>query len=163
MQEIPATFTAETGWPSEEECALVTSISMLKEWPLQIRRLHHVRPPGVSAVSIGGDWENFIAGQNLDVGAFLTFEVVDSRRLVVGIHSRSAPVLLNVPQWLHGDTEDEGDLLEEDPPEAGDIRTTQSPALSEANGDERPHFRKTLRKTHTVKNDSCRIVSGTPL
>lgn len=92
MQEIPTAFTAETGWPSEEECALVTSISMLKEWPLQIRQLQHVRPPGVSAVSIGGGSAIFLVDHNLNVGAFLTFEVVDSRRFVVAIHSRSAPV-----------------------------------------------------------------------
>lgn len=161
LQEIPATFTECTGWPSEEECALVTSITMSKEWPLQIRRLPHVRRPGVSAVSIGTGWANFIAEHNLHVGAFLTFEVVDSRRLVVAIHSRNVSGHLHQPQQLHGDTFDEGDLLEQDPPQAGDSPDTKSPVRSEAQGVERPQFRKKLRKTHTGKGDSSRMVSGT--
>ena len=161
LQEIPATFTAETGWPSEEECALVTSINTLKEWPRQTRRLDDVLP-GVSAVSIGGGWAKFLADQNLGKGAFLTFEVVDERHLVVALHNRSASEDLHVPQQLHGDTDLVRDLLEREPPEAGDSQHTQSPLLSEAHGDERPHFRKTLRKMHTLKNDSNRIVSATP-
>ena len=160
LQEIPATFTAETGWPSEE-CALVTSINTLKEWPLQTRRLDDVLP-GVSAVSVGGGWAKFLADHNLGKGAFLTFEVVDERHLVVALHNRSAPEDLHVPQQLHGDTDLVRDLLEHEPPEAGDSQHTQSPLLSEAHGNERPHFRKTLRKTHTLKNDSSRIVSATP-
>ena len=161
-QEIPATFTAETGWPSEEECALVTSMSTLKEWPLQIRRLHPVLP-GVSAVSIGGGWPKFVADHNLGVGAFLTFEVVDTRRLVASIHNRSASPVLHHEEHVHGDVVDEGDLPERDYSEAGGNQHTHSPVLPEAHGDERPQFRKTLRKTHTLKNDSSKLVSGTPI
>ena len=88
-QEIPATFTAETRWPGEEDCALLTSISTVKEWPLKFRLLPDVRT-GISAVSVGGGWAKFLEDQNLGVGAFMTFEVVDERRLVVALHHRSA-------------------------------------------------------------------------
>ena len=161
LQEIPTTFTAETGWPNEEECALVTSTSMLSEWPLQIRRLHPVLP-GVSAVSICGGWAKFLTDNHLGIGAFLTFEVVDTRRLVVAIHNRSAPGDLAQPHVIHGDTCNAGDIVEPPPTKAGDSQHTQSPLLPEAHGDERPHFSKKLRKTHTLKNDSKRLVSGTP-
>jgi hypothetical protein len=33
-QEIPEPFSAETGWPGEDDCALMTSITTPKEWPL---------------------------------------------------------------------------------------------------------------------------------
>lgn len=81
-QEIPATFTAETGWPGNDECALVTSVNFAKEWPLQFRRYSDVHT-GVSAVFGGGGWAKFVADHHLGDGAFLTFEVVDERSLVV--------------------------------------------------------------------------------
>lgn len=43
LQEIPAAFTAETGWPATDECALVTSINFAREWPLQLRRYSNVQ------------------------------------------------------------------------------------------------------------------------
>ena len=88
-QEIPASFTAKTGWPQVEECLLVTSISRAKEWPLQLR-LHPGMPDGISAVSVGGGWAKFIADHQLGDGAFLTFEVVADDCLVVALHCRSA-------------------------------------------------------------------------
>lgn len=160
-QEIPATFTLETGWPHVEECALVTSISMLSEWPLQIRRLHPVLA-GVSAVSICGRWPKFLADNHLGIGVFLTFEVVDTRRLVVAIHTCGAPgELAQSKRKINGDTCDAGDIVEPPPTKAGGIQQTQSPLLPETPCDERPHFSKKLRKTHTLKNDSSRLVSGT--
>ena len=86
-QEIPATFTAETGWPCSTECALVTSITTPKEWPLKLHKFVDVSS-GRSAVSVGGGWAKFVLDQNLGLGAFLTFEVVDDRRLVVAHHQR---------------------------------------------------------------------------
>ena len=162
MQEIPEYFTAKTGWPGVADCALVTSISTLKEWPLQIRRLHNMRA-GVAAVSVGGGWAKFIEDQKLGVGAFLTFEVVDKRRLVVALHNRRSADEPHQPQALHADTLLVRDLLECDPPDAGESQHTVTQVLSEANGHERPQFRKTLRKTHTLKNESSRLVSAHPL
>lgn len=159
MQEIPESFTNETGWPGDEECALVTSISTLKEWPLQIRRLPNVRT-GVSAVSVGGGWSKFLEDQKLGDGAFLTFEVVDERRLVVALHNRRRPEELHHPQALLGDTQLVRDLLDPDHQAAGERRHAHSQELSEAHGHERPQFRKTLRKTHVLKGESSRLVSA---
>ena len=88
-QEIPATFTEETGWPVFEQCALVTLLDFSKEWPLKLHRKSDVHT-GVSAVSVGGGWSKFVADHHLGDGAFLTFEVVDSRTLVVALHACSA-------------------------------------------------------------------------
>ena len=112
-------------------------------------------------MSIGGGWAKFLQDQNLGEGALLTFEVVDERRLVVAIHNRS-PYDLHEPQQLHGDTNEILDLLEREAPEAGDSQPTRSPLLSKAHGVERASFRKKLRKTHTLKYDSSRLVSATP-
>jgi len=86
-QEIPAAFTAETGWPAHDECALVTSLNFAREWPLQLRR-YTSGHCGVSAVSVGGRWSKFVADHHLGDGAFLTFKVVDERSLVVALHAR---------------------------------------------------------------------------
>ena len=161
LQEIPKSFAAETGWPGAENCALVTSISTLKEWPLQIRRLHGVCA-GVAAVSVGNGWAKFVEDQKLGVGAFLTFEVVDERRLVVALHNRRSPKELRQPEAIHGDNALLRDLLDRDLHEAGDPRRTPSHTLSEAHGGERTQFRKTLRKTHTQKGESNRMVSAVP-
>lgn len=102
-QEIPASFTSETGWPGEDECALVTSITTPTEWPLQFQRLLDVSD-GISAVSVGDGWAKFLESQNLGIGAFLTFEVVDDRRLVVAHHHRSADEDFQLPHLADVDT-----------------------------------------------------------
>ena len=121
LQEIPKSFAAETGWPGEENCALVTSISTLKEWPLQFRRLSDACA-GVAAVTVGGGWSKFVEDQNLGPGAFLTFELVDERRLVVALHNRRSPEELHQPVALHQDNALLRDLLDRDLPEAGGRR-----------------------------------------
>lgn len=157
-QEIPVHFTDETGWPFEEQCALVTSISFEKEWPLQVRRLPDVRG-GISAVSVGAGWANFLADQNVGFGALMTFEVVDERRLVVALHHRRSPedtektdIETGLVRVCRG-----GNL-----PEVMNTRPTTLTALPEFRGDVRPQFRKTLRKTHVLKHASSRIVSAHP-
>ena len=55
---------------------------MDEEWPVQVRLLPDVSS-GNSAVSVGGGWAKFVADHALGLGAFLTFEYVDERRLVV--------------------------------------------------------------------------------
>ena len=157
-QEIPATFTTETGWPGDDNCALVTSITIEKEWPLRFRRFPDMRR-GVSAVSVGEGWARFMSNQGLGLGALLTFEVVDERRLVVGIHRRSALTEQQAFQQLPN-----ASLI------ACDARVTAQvdnnfpdhppqPSLHEVRGDARPHFQKTLRKTHTKNCAASRLVS----
>ena len=154
-QEIPASFTAETGWPVEEDCALVTSISTVKEWPLRFMALPDMLA-GVSAVSICAGWPNFVHDQQLGYGAFLTFEIVDERRLVVSIHRRAL---------AHADSSQKH--LVQDCREPEHCRKN-IPCLSSRRGlhellsDSRPHFQRTLRKTHTKKCASCRMVSWNP-
>lgn len=155
-QEIPATFTTETGWPFGEHCGLVTSIDG-KEWPLCIRRLPDMRR-GVSAVSVGEGWARFMADQGLGLGALLTFEVVDERRLVVGIHRRNALTEPQAFQQLCGD----GQHIAGDSAEVNNNSHSQParPGKLEFSGDTRPHFHKKLSKTHIKKHASSRIVSG---
>lgn len=157
-QEIPATFTTETGWPRSENCALVTSIAIQKEWPLRFRLLTDMRR-GVSAASIGEGWARFMSDQRLGLGAVLTFEIVDERRLVVGIHRRSA---LKVPQTFQ-QLPDASHLAcdSREQPKVDDLSPDHSPrpGVHEVRGDACPHFEKKLRKTHVKKCASSRIVS----
>jgi hypothetical protein len=157
-QEIPATFTTETGWPGEDNCALVTSITLQKEWPLTFRRFPDMRR-GVSTVSVGEGWARFMSDQALGLGALLTFKVVDERRLVVGIHRRSA--LTEQQQFQqYADTS-----LYADDSRVQPGFTNSAPdlpprlGLQQVRGDARPSFQKKLRKTHTKKCASSRIVS----
>ena len=162
MQEIPAAFTAETGWPATDECALVTSINCAREWPLQLRR-YSDKHSGVSAVSVGGGWAKFVADHHLGEGAFLTFEVVDERSLVVALHARGAVCSHQsaVQSWIGEATcqhaRSDNVLVPEDnfdPPLA--VRD----ADLEGACDGRWQFQKTLRKTHIKKNDGGKLVSA---
>lgn len=157
-QEIPATFTTETGWPGEDNCALVTSITLQKEWPLTFRRFPDMRR-GVSAVSVGEGWARFMSDQALGLGALLTFEVVDGRRLVVGIHRRSALTEPHQFQQYADANLEPGDSRVQ--PEFTNSAQHVPPrvGLHEVRCDARPHFQKTLRKTHTKKCASSRFVS----
>ena len=159
MQAIPTTFTAKTGWPSYEECYLVTSITTMKEWPLRIRRLPHA-DRGISAVSIGGGWARFLADQHLGVGAFLTFEVVDSRRLVVALHRCRWETEYSPLHQHVFDATLVRDCLQREPPEVINSHRMPSDSVSEVRGNARPHFRKTLRKTHMKKYASSKLVSA---
>ena len=160
MQEIPASFTAETGWPGEEDCAIVTSITTMSEWPIKFRRLHNVRKGIVSAVSVGEGWAEFIADHNLGPDAFLTFEIVDSRRLVAAFHHRSALEDFAQPQLPSVCARLARDTFPLNPSDAGDNHPRQSLQLSDVQRNDCPHFRKTLRKSHTKKQHSSRIVSS---
>ena len=150
-------LTAETGWPHEEECALVTSISTAKEWPLQLRRLPKM-PRGISAVSVGGGWTKFIADQHLGDGAFLTIEVVDERRLVVALHYHSAHEHIKPFQLPGVNSTIVRDCRDIEPPVEDNPQPVQASVLREVRIDERPDF----QKTHMKKHESSRIVSVTP-
>jgi hypothetical protein len=136
----------------------VTSICMEKEWPLRFRRFLDNRR-GVSAMSVGKGWARFMSDHGLGIGALLTFEVVDERRLVVGVHRRSA---LKEPQSFQQHP-NLGHLAcdSREQPEVGFSFPAKSrrPRLHEDGGDACPHFLKTLRKTHTKKCTSARMVS----
>lgn len=164
-QEIPATFIEETGWPLFEQCALVTSLDFEKEWPLQIHRKSDVHT-GVSAVSVGGGWSKFVMDHHLGNGAFLTFEVVDSRTLVVALHARGTidsrcqrpsrePLHPTCSQNPRGDHVPP-------PDDIGDTHLTIPGVLTEVACDHRVQFQKTLRKTHMKKNDGGRLVRTVP-
>lgn len=159
-QEIPATFTAETGWPGGEECALVTSISCVKEWPLELRRSSSVHG-GVTAVSVGGGWAKFCADQHLRAGAFMTFEIVDESRLVVAIHARGAieDYQPTAKERVVDATSEPacGDIV---PPTVDNNETipTSRRVLNEESDGSRPQFEKTLRKTHLRNHDGGRLV-----
>ena len=164
-QEIPATFTAETGWPYVEESCLVTSIDFAKTWPLHLRRSADAHM-GVSVVSVGGGWAQFVSDHELSEGAFLTFEMVDERTLVVAVHAIGAPC---------SDESHEQERIPEEtywhlcsanwPPPRDSCEAPQSlrQVVTEVAID--PHqiqFHKTLRKTHLKKNDGGRLVSTDP-
>ena len=158
MQEIPASFTAKTGWPTCEDCALVTSISTRKEWPLRIRRLPDAQR-GISAVSIGGGWARFIADQHLGVGAFLTFEVVDSRRLVVALHRCSTAPDYSPLHQHRFDAALVRDCLQSEHTKVDRVNPMPADSHSGVRGNDRPHFLKTLRKAHMKKYASSKLVS----
>lgn len=160
-QKIPATFTADTGWPVEEDCALVTSITFQEEWPVQLRLLPDVST-GYSAVSVGGGWAKFIAEQDLGLGAFLTLEFVDERRLVVTHHHRSCAGDWQEQQQPEVDSAAVRDCRSREPPEVDHSHPSQANVLPEDQSGDRPQFRKTLRKTHLKKQDSSRMVSAEP-
>lgn len=161
-QEIPEPFSAETGWPGEDDCALMTSITTPKEWPLQVRRIESGVLPGISAVSVGAGWARFIAEQDLGLGAFLTFEVVDDRRLVVAVHQRCAAPdfkpLTPQPDVSSGVVRDS----ERETPAVDERHRSWSNVLPDVRSEDRPQFHKTLRKTHLKKQDSSRFVSANP-
>ena len=160
-QQIPATFTAETGWPVQEDCALVTSITFQEEWPVQLRLLPDVST-GYSAVSVGGGWAKFIAEQDLGIGAFLTLEFVDERRLVVTHHHHSCAAERQEQQQPEVDSAAARDCRSRAPPKLNPIHPSEDIALSEDRSGARPQFRKSLRKTHLKKQDSSRMVSAEP-
>jgi hypothetical protein len=161
-QEIPATFTAETGWPGGEDCSLVTSISTFLEWPLRLREVSDTSL-GVSAVSVGARWPKFVHDQEISHGAFLIFEVVDELRLVVAIHRRSG--LAHAASQQKQPAVNSNVRVYREPPE----NLHRLPCLSsraDLNADAvdalYPHFLKTLRKTHTKKCASSKMVSCNP-
>ena len=157
--EIPASFTAETGWPVEEDCALVTSINTVKEWPLRFN-LFPDMSPGVPAVSVCAGWPKFVRDQDLGYGAFLTFEIVDTRRLVVSIHRRSSLAHADFPQKHVDISYVVQDSREGDEGMTNIHSLSSHPGLHDIPSDSPPHFLKTLRKTHTAKCASSRMVSS---
>lgn len=158
-QDIPATFFEETGWPWEEDCALVTSISTVKEWPVRFRRLPGM-PGGVAATSVGGGWARFVSDQNLCHGALLTFEVVDDRRLVVALHCRRGAEdcrALCSCEFGHSAVRA---CRTRELPHRYNSQPGHSTVLTEVRCGDRPQFQKTLRKSHMRKHESCKLVSA---
>ena len=141
----------------------MTSITTPKEWPLQFRRVNNGVMPGIFAVSVDAGWERFVVDQNLGLGAFLTFEVVDDRRLVVAVHLRcAASEFQHSPQLKVGDTGVLRDC-ERETPSLVESQERWSNVVTDVGSEDRGQFRKTLRKTHLKKFDSSRIVSANPI
>lgn len=138
----------------------MTSISTVNEWPLELRRSTNVFG-GVTAVSGGGGWAKFCADQHLGAGAFMTFEIVDERRLVVAIHARSAiedyqP--LAKERVVDATSEHAcGDIVPP-PVDNSDTLPSNRRVLNEESNGSRPQFEKTLRKTHLKNHDGGRLV-----
>lgn len=137
----------------------MTSISTVKEWPLRFQRLPDMHS-GIAATSVGGGWSRFVADQNLSIGAFLTFEVVDDTRLVVSVHRRSGAEDDGPAQKSAFPNNLVRDRSDREAPEAGHCATEQSSAVPCVHCDNRPHFQKTLRKTNMRKIASSKLVSA---
>jgi hypothetical protein len=101
-----------------------------------------------------------MSDHGLGLGAVVTFEVVDARRLVVGIHRRSALTEQHSFQQPVTSAALAGDSTAS--PEADNNSPDHSthPGGHEVRVDARPHFRKTLRRTHANKCASSRLVSN---
>lgn len=138
----------------------MTSINTTQEWPLKLRRSTDIHG-GVMAVSVGGGWAKFCSDQHLGTGGFMTFEIVDERRLVVAIHAHNAlEDYQPLAQERVVDATEEpacGDIV---PPPADNIDTLPSNrrVLTEERTESRPQFSKTLRKTHLKNNGLGRLV-----
>lgn len=150
-------FTALTGWPVEEHCALVTNMTMQEEWPVQLRHLPDVSS-GYSAVSVGGGWAKFLSDNNLSIGAFLTFEVVDERRLVVAHHLRCAAEGCEDSQQTDVESGTVRDWRPREPPSAEHTHRLATVSHTDVRLGTTAQFRKTIHKTNLTKHDSSRIV-----
>ena len=121
---------------------------------------------GVSAVSVGGGWAQFVNDHELGEGAFLTFEMVDERTLVVAVHAIGARCSDESHEQERIPEETYWHLCSANWPPPGDsCEAPQSlrQVVTEVAID--PHqiqFHKTLRKTHLKKNDGGRLVSNDP-
>ena len=96
---------------------------------MQFKRFHNVRKGIVTAVSVGEGWAKFLEDQKLGPGAFLTFEVVDSRRLVAALHHRSAPADFAIPLLPDVDTQLARDRLYRESADAPVTHPRQSPEV----------------------------------
>ncbi|KAG0575945.1 hypothetical protein KC19_3G210300 [Ceratodon purpureus] len=130
--EVPAPFTAMTGWPGAAHCSLLTSYRGHREWPLQMTQVSSSSRVG-NAISDSVGWANFIDHMAVSVGDILIFELVDDHTLEASIayHRGRAPHSLHIPDSMHSD-----------------------PQVVNAN---RPHFKKKLRISHTRADKSARL------
>ncbi|KAG0597156.1 hypothetical protein M758_UG316100 [Ceratodon purpureus] len=88
--EIPEAFTDKTGWPGCKECALVTSSSDTKDWPVHFR-FEDVGGGKRRATSVGHGWPVFLRDQKVKIGSLLLLQVMDSRSLAVTICHPDSP------------------------------------------------------------------------
>ncbi|KAG0565589.1 hypothetical protein KC19_8G201700 [Ceratodon purpureus] len=111
--EVPASFTATTGWPGAAQCSLLTSLRDPKEWPLQMGQLPPSSRAG-NAVSDSAGWINFLRHMPVSVGDILVFEHVDDRCLVASVayhrgrRPQNAP---EEPQVVHLDVPEDPQVL----------------------------------------------------
>ena len=110
-------------------------------------------------MSVGGGWAKFVIDNKLSMGAFLTFEVVDERRLVVAHHTRCTAEDGEGPHQpdINSATVREWRYIE--PPEAEHPHRLATMPNTDVQSNTLQRFRKTLRKTHVAKQNNSRIVS----
>ncbi|KAG0572528.1 hypothetical protein KC19_VG102700 [Ceratodon purpureus] len=89
-------FSRRTGWPGQEECALVTRMKANQEWTVPMLRLNFTHNLGL-AHSIGAGWDKFMANNSIRPGDLLAFELVDDRCLVITIHPAEHGAVVNSP------------------------------------------------------------------
>ena len=114
-------------------------------------------------MSVGSGWAKFVADQRLVPGALLTFEVVDSRCLVVALHGCSATVDYQTLQQQRAhaaNSTNDYKTLEHPPVVNSDHLNPSEGVVTEVENESRPQFQKTLRKTHLKSNDAGRLVSS---
>lgn len=114
-------------------------------------------------MSVGAGWQKFIRDQDIGYGVFLTFEVVDELRLVVGIHRGTSLAQADSPQEDVAPNYIVNDYGES-PEGMKNIPCLPSwLGINEVLGDaRRPQFQKTLRKSHTKQCASSKLVSLSP-
>ncbi|KAG0627795.1 hypothetical protein M758_2G228600, partial [Ceratodon purpureus] len=118
---------------------------------------------GLAFISIGTGWASFVSDHKLTIGAFLTFEVLDTACLAVAIHRRSSSPV-SPPEVVDADIKPTR-LVHRDLPEVGHARrrlstqlpTTRVTHLHDSTAADIPSFRKTLRKSHVLDVPSSRV------
>lgn len=143
LQEVPAPFSAATGWPGAVQCAVVTSLRNPLEWPLRMTQLSSSSCVG-TAISDSYGWSKLTEHMAVSVGDVLDFELVDERCLLASIaYSRG-----RVPEVV---------------PQEAQVRGGHSPRIApeepQVVNDSTPHFKKKLRPSHTRAHKSARLVS----
>ncbi|KAG0568744.1 hypothetical protein KC19_6G042500 [Ceratodon purpureus] len=146
--EVPASFTATTGWPGAVQCSLLTSLRDPKEWPLQMGQLPSSSCVG-NAVSDSTGWANFLRHMAVSVGDIIVFEFVDSRCLVASIaYHRGCPPQ-NVPE--------EPQVVNVIVPAEPQVVSVNVPELPQVVNVNSPFFKKKLRATHARAHKSARL------
>ncbi|KAG0596520.1 hypothetical protein M758_UG262100 [Ceratodon purpureus] len=79
--EIPAAFMKKTRWPGTSDCSLVTLVTSMKQWLVML-----MRRSAETVVSVDKGWSDFLRDQEIQVGNFLVFEVVNDCCLAVTVY-----------------------------------------------------------------------------
>ncbi|KAG0617921.1 hypothetical protein M758_4G025000 [Ceratodon purpureus] len=139
--EVPAPFSAATGWPGAVQCAVVTSLRNPLEWPLRMTQLSSSSCVG-TAISDSYGWSKFTEHMAVSVGDVLDFELLDERCLLASIAYSRGRVPEVVPQEAQV---------------TGGHSPRVAPEEPQVVNDSTPHFKKKLRPSHTRAHKSARL------